>query len=164
MEDVPPIGTRIVDPTTPGVIWIFKGARLENGTSIYRLESLDGAKHRDIDRSGFDGLVRCIPNLPAIVEPRLEEERVFHAKATIAGESWDLDDLLETVEDIADGNVVITDRRMAEFLLSHAVIDSNGDSRWAMGAEPGPNYIPFRDALRKIHETLDKERAAMMRP
>lgn len=71
----------------------------------------------------------------------------------VNGTEFELYDLLETLQNVKDDDVMITNTKMGKFLKSIEVLKSLGSNRGGYGAEPGPRFGELFEALeKKINE------------
>jgi hypothetical protein len=82
-----------------------------------------------------------------------KERIVIDTTFTIAGHSFDLDELSETVHEIEnESDIVVTDEKMAAF-FEEFEIATKGNMRWLTPAAPGPNFEVF---LALVRTALDE--------
>ncbi len=71
----------------------------------------------------------------------------YRADIVIDGKRFDAVDMRDCLCNVKNDRVQLTDKSMVAMFKKYGIIDHEGNSRWGMGAEAGPNFEEFRDML-----------------
>lgn len=87
---------------------------------------------------------------------RKREIQYFVDEICIDGYWFEINDLIETLEEVKKDTISITNRNMAKALIKRKVLKSGGSRRSGCGAAVGPNYDKFLARMKEYREGCEE--------
>lgn len=94
------------------------------------------------------------------MEIKVTKKEIITIKKTVIinGQSFDFDDVRDTLENVRCDEIQITNEKMGKMFLENKILSSLGNQRWLMGATKGPNFQEFVDQLDELDMNAEVEK------